>query len=289
MSGEDIATIEVTPSNTPPAQMMVWQRDQFASVKSSLASSETMKIEGKPYIKRNGWRMIAAGFSVTLELVKDNEGRVLHTRIEGEDDVGAFYVHTYVARATLPNGRYAECEGACSSRDAFFGKRKGSWKPLSDIDEADIIATAQTVAYNRAISDLVGGAEVSAEEMMGKDSVSFSPKEAYPGSQKPEGKQRSDDIINEKQVKLVSVWLSKAGLGEDERHEVYGYYGVDEPAGMNKTQMNALRNWLEVKNLLVFRKDSNGRELAYSPDEVPPDENPIAQDHPEILEAGEVQ
>jgi len=169
----EIATTE--DSALPPAELMLWQRDQFAALKSGLAKNETMKIEGKPYIKRNGWRMIAAGFNVTLELVKDNSGNVLHTRMEGEDELGKYYVHTYTARATLPNGRYAECDGACSSRDAFFSKAHGERKPPSDIDEADIIATAQTVAYNRAISDLVGGAEVSAEEMLGKKNVAFKP------------------------------------------------------------------------------------------------------------------
>jgi len=193
MSGE-IAVVEM-----PPAELMVYHREQFHAMKSSLASGETMKIGNKPYIKRNGWRMIAAGFNVNLELVKDNEGKVLHTRIEGEDDIGKFYVHTYVARATLPNGKYAECEGACSSRDSFFGKAHGQWKPLSEIDEADIIATAQTVAYNRAISDLVGGAEVSAEEMMGKESVSF---KKPPPSPEPETA-ITDEVIAELEGEVI--------------------------------------------------------------------------------------
>ena len=187
----------------PPAEMMVWQRDQFAAVKSGLAKAETMKIEGKPYIKRNGWRMVAAGFNVNLELVKDNEGNVLHTRMEGEDELGTYYVHTYTARASLPNGRYAECDGACSSRDAFFSKSHGTRKPQSEIDEADIIATAQTVAYNRAISDLVGGAEVSAEEMLGKDNVSFTPTPTEPEPQ-PEGETPSP-VIRKEEVQRAEI------------------------------------------------------------------------------------
>ena len=57
-------------------------------------------------------------------------------------------------------------------RDDVF-KVDGKWrrlKPPREVNEHDILATAETRAKNRAISDLVGGGSVSAEEIT-KESV----------------------------------------------------------------------------------------------------------------------
>lgn len=278
MSEDELAMMVTDHTNTPPAQLMVWQRDQFDSMKSNLAAGETMKIGDKPYIKRNGWRMIAAGFNVDLELVKDNDGKVLHNRMEGEDDVGRYYVHTYVARATLPSGKFAECEGACSSRDSFFGKAHGAWKPMSEIDEADIIATAQTVAYNRAISDLVGGAEVSAEEMRGKESV------LSPTDNKSQGAGQQDArTISEAQSRLVGFWFGISNLEKERRDALKNHYGITDLKELTRSQMDDIKKTLISEGSMV---EVEGKFFA--PDEVPVDENSIAQDHPEMIE-GEVQ
>lgn len=116
-------------------------------------------IQGQPYINKKGWRLVALATGLSLEIVEPPK------RIEAEDEEGKYYTWIFHVRATAPNGRYAEAWGACSSRDTFFSVKDGKRRKSSEIDESDIIHTAQTCAFNRAISDLVGGGEVSAEEI----------------------------------------------------------------------------------------------------------------------------
>ena len=61
----------------------------------------------------------------------------------------------YCVRATLPNGRSVESDALCSRSEK--GKDK--------VSDHTIMSTAKTRATNRAIAELIGAGEVSAEEM----------------------------------------------------------------------------------------------------------------------------
>jgi hypothetical protein len=122
--------------------------------KKEMAASE--------YISKSGWRKIALIFNLSVEITGKE-------RFEGEDKDGKFYGWIYRVRAIAPNGRFQDAEGVCTSRNAFFCKRwkdkdKGEYEWV-DTDEKNIMHTAQTCAFNRAISDLVGSGELSAEEI----------------------------------------------------------------------------------------------------------------------------
>jgi hypothetical protein len=113
------------------------------------------------HIKKSGWRKLGLVCSVKIGL----QGR---ERIEGNDENGQWHGWLYRVAAVLPSGRAVEAEGVCTSRNAFFCKRwdetEKKYKYV-DTDEANLIRMAQTVAINRAISDLLGSGELSAEEV----------------------------------------------------------------------------------------------------------------------------
>jgi hypothetical protein len=99
------------------------------------------------FLKRSGWRKIAFWYALDLEVMRidldrDDEGRVIRAHV--------------VARARHPNGRYADGDGGCSRDERGFAK-----------PEHDIAAVAVTRATNRAISNLVGMGDPSAEELDG--------------------------------------------------------------------------------------------------------------------------
>lgn len=105
--------------------------------------------DGK-FPKKSAWRKIATAFDLDVELIgeeveRDGNGRILRSK------------HT--ARATSPSGRVMEADGYCTV-DEFTGRRASNPKL-----ENDLRGTASTRAKNRAISDLVGMGEVSAEEV----------------------------------------------------------------------------------------------------------------------------
>jgi hypothetical protein len=101
--------------------------------------------EKKPYIKKSGWMKYALACQLSLE--KRDE------RLEERSDGSKVYHYTY--RAVAPNGRYADAVGSASTAERTFSH-----------PDHDVRALAQTRACNRAISNLVAGGEVSAEEMI---------------------------------------------------------------------------------------------------------------------------
>jgi len=118
-----------------------------------LDANDTVVISGKQYIKRSGWRKIAMAFNISTEVVKIEREKI--------DNV---YVVRVIARATAPGGRISEEAGVCDSTEFERGNLQGT---LHNIE-----TKAVTRAINRAISNLVGGGEVSAEEIIkGPDEV----------------------------------------------------------------------------------------------------------------------
>jgi len=118
-----------------------------------LDANDMVTISGKQYTKRSGWRKIAMAFNISTEIVKIEREKI--------DNV---YVVRVIARATAPGGRISEEAGVCDSTEFERGNLQGT---LHNIE-----TKAVTRAINRAISNLVGGGEVSAEEILkGPDEV----------------------------------------------------------------------------------------------------------------------
>lgn len=106
---------------------------------------------GKRFVKKSGWRKIARAFRLNVE--------VLQLQVD-RDDQGLPVRATAIARATAPNGDFSDGDGHCSIQESRFRNQQARAKA-----ENDLPATAVTRAKNRAISDLVGMGEVSADEI----------------------------------------------------------------------------------------------------------------------------
>lgn len=131
-----------------------------------------MEIQGRKFRKKNYWRAIGTAFNLDVTCEREERTTV-------PDDWG--YVVTY--RATAPNGRSTTGDGACfASEKAVYAKdwSGGKGRVRLDADGQPVLDTvrtrenqtthnvrghAHTRAFNRAVSNLVGFGEVSAEEM----------------------------------------------------------------------------------------------------------------------------
>jgi hypothetical protein len=127
------------------------QEDILAAIKSFewfksniLTPKDYQPIGDRNYIKKSGWMKIALACNVSLEKREE--------RAEDRPDNIRIYDCTY--RAIAPNGRFADAVGTASTNERQFTH-----------SYHDVRALAQTRACNRAISNLVGGGEVSAEEI----------------------------------------------------------------------------------------------------------------------------
>lgn len=110
-----------------------------------LTPKDFATIQGHPWIKKSGWAKYSLACNVSTEVREE--------RIE-EHDGHRVYHFTYRA-IHLPSGRFADAVGSASEAE-----RKAWNHP-----EHDVRSLAQTRAFNRAVSNLVGGGEVSAEEI----------------------------------------------------------------------------------------------------------------------------
>jgi hypothetical protein len=109
---------------------------------------------GKRFVKKSGWRKIATAYSLSLEVVPGTD------KVDRAEDGSVERASVWV-RATAPNGRFAEGDGYCDVAEERFSGNRGNKTKL----ENDLRGTASTRATNRAISNLVGMGDVSAEEM----------------------------------------------------------------------------------------------------------------------------
>jgi len=136
---------------TPNVVEAVSTMRAFQELKSKLLDeNDLVVIEGKKYIKRSGWRKIALAFNISTKIVE----------VSREEKDGKYIVRVK-ARAIAPNGRVSEEIGVCDSSEFESGRLKAS---IHNIE-----TKATTRALNRAISNLVGGGEVSAEEIIADD------------------------------------------------------------------------------------------------------------------------
>lgn len=155
---------------------------------------QIMNLEGKPFRKKGYWRAIATAFNISTEPIEERR-EVSSAFDDGRDNFG--YVVTY--RATAPNGRSITGDGSCFAVEKArrfkcphpHPTREGKtehwphdscpsfdpafqWRSLpAQATEHNIRSHAHTRAFNRAISNLVGFGEVSAEEVDRESSDTF--------------------------------------------------------------------------------------------------------------------
>ena len=109
----------------------------------------TVDGQGTPHIKRSGWRKLARFFGLSWDIEDIEKLTMEH----------GGYMYKVRVKVWHPAGASVISEGVATSHDSFF--TKGGRK---EADEENVLMKAQTVAVNRAISDILGSGEVSGEE-----------------------------------------------------------------------------------------------------------------------------
>lgn len=230
MQSEHKSKMEITPYETvkplvkPEQARQEWQ--QYQALKKALLTKEDYQRIGKgKYIKKSGFRKIAVYFGLSDEILEEE-------KVERED--GSFYWRIKV-KVTAPNGRKSTGVGICDSRERNFAHK-----------EHDVYATAHTRAKNRAISDMVAGGVVSAEEMGAPDHPATTTTITTP---KPNNSRNSK--VNE--AKLIKT-KSKTDLAEGAikaRSEMKEYL---ESAGLEPSKVSIL---MAQDKLKIIEQDPN--------------------------------
>lgn len=113
--------------------------------RAMLDASDYQTIGSKQFKKRSAYRKLARAFGISDEIVEENR-----------EVIDGNIVYRVKVRAFTP---HRSCIGVAICSSAEGAKRSSGHM------EHDIYSTAHTRAKNRAIADLIGSGEVSAEEM----------------------------------------------------------------------------------------------------------------------------
>ena len=116
-----------------------------------------LEIDGQPYLEISGTTKIASCFGVQWQ-------RKAVEKTNMVDEHGP-YIFVEVTVNISFNGRDIEMIGTASTRDDFFGKKNGAYKPLGEIDLGDILKKAETNALQRGVKRLSGLESFTWEEL----------------------------------------------------------------------------------------------------------------------------
>jgi hypothetical protein len=137
----------------PSAEEFAQDFDTYISIQKTIddrmGKSIIQNIQGKPFRKKAYWRAVATAFRLTVKKVSDEY-------FEHRDDWG--YHATWVA--ITETGREVQGEGSFQASEKM--RKDGS---MVDATHHNVRSTANTRAFNRAVSNCVGFGEVSAEEI----------------------------------------------------------------------------------------------------------------------------
>jgi hypothetical protein len=169
MSNEALAVVEHPALSATTATLPVMSGPQmvdalkrYRDLQRALDESmpdQIMLLDGKPFRKKGYWRAIRMAFNLCVESItpEDRERSVLGTLEDSSEN----YVYSVTYRATAPSGATAMGDGTCAAAEKQRGKMKAT--------EHNVRSHAHTRAFNRAVSNLVGFGEVSAEEVQRDD------------------------------------------------------------------------------------------------------------------------
>ena len=169
----DATALATIPERVLPTPLPIFTGSEMASallayreLQQALDRSmpeQIIKLDGKPFRKKGYWRAIAVAFNLTVEV--ESERREIYGELE---DGSPNYAYLITYRASTAAGRSETGDGACAAAEKSRGRMKAS--------EHNVRSHAHTRAFNRAVSNLVGFGEVSAEEVERDEHGSAAPK-----------------------------------------------------------------------------------------------------------------
>ena len=214
----------VTPAEVDAVLEMIKSFENFKS--KVLTDKDFATIQGKPFVMKSGWSKYALVCMVSTEVREE--------RVE-ERNGHRIYHFTYRA-IHRPSERYAEAVGSASEAE------RTEWNH----PDHDIRTLAQTRACNRAISNLVGGGEISAEEMQTSTRIRQPRKEVNPRATRREPEKSTQIQLGRIDVNVIAYNLKAIEIDEGDVSiwdKDDGFY-VEPSKDMNNEDYNRIHGTL---------------------------------------------
>lgn|SRR5690554_599715 len=205
------------------------------------------KGETHTFPKKSFVRKVQRFFNVSCEIIQDEPLT--------DPKTGRIIAWLAKARAVhLATGAYQEADGSCG-----FDEKSTAQQTIHNIR-----AHAITRAKNRAILDLVGFGEVSAEELNER---------AYQQPARQQTQQTSSNLATIKQKKAIYAKAKEKGLNDDQIKKLVHYHLQRETNNMTKQEASDLIKLVEGMNgkdllNLIGEKAIDAEVIDINPEEV---------------------
>lgn len=192
-------------------------------------------MQGKPYLTSSGAEKVARLFGVKIRDVKTEKK-------DSSDEKGKFYYYLVTGVAELKGGDdYIEAVGTCSSKDQFFAKRGGQFKPLSEVEETNILKAAYSNFIGNAITRLLGIRNLTWEELK---TIGIAPDKVARVEYK--NGQTDFSLITEPQRKRLYAIGKSSGISEpDFKAWLKEKYSITTTKEIKKSDYDDICNYLE--------------------------------------------
>ena len=202
------------------AELQVDLRNRLLGVLVKTTSPKNwVDLGGNPYLAKGGCEAFAATIGISYEILKPE-------RRMSDDEVGAFYIYETIG-TFIYRGVSITAMGMATSRDQFFAKAHGEWRPQSEINEANISKKAYTNCFNNGIKKSLGLSSLTWADL---EAVGMNPndiaavqygaepaKKPAPSGQKPSAKPASsngDDKTPDEYRKLTGEMILEIVEGD---------------------------------------------------------------------------
>lgn len=178
-------------------------------------------IAGRKARKRSGWAKLRRFYGISAQIIKEERVPPLSEWEPGQAFMYRFTIEAWLGR------RIEHGDGACESEELAGSNIAPT--------EHNVRAKALTRAKNRATSDLIGGGEVSAEELENS------------GPRKPKGKPKHW-IEKDAPRKRFWVWArEELSLTDEQVHEALGVASVKDYEGTMAEAKKQIEEWIEAQ------------------------------------------
>lgn len=239
----EVETRNITGMITPAGSIedTIKQFQLYQELKKRLATKEDFQpIKGKQHPKKSFVRKVQRFFNLSCELLRDEPLR---------DENGEIIAWVATARAIhVPTGAFQDADGSCS-----FDEKVKEQRTIHNIR-----AHAITRAKNRAILDLVGFGDVSAEEIITDE---------YSGNGQKQANQKSKTSN-----KAVEYFCSSCGVKVSQKVYEYSVKKMGEALCMDcqkkKKNGNDKKNSKDEDGLNWTAFWAAAKDMGYSKDDV---------------------
>lgn len=239
MNGDEIIAVPGNEGQEEDIIMMAEQRvNQLQRIlETSLKvtnSQDWIDQQGKPYLMGSGAEKIARLFGLRIKDVKSDKRN-------SQDEKGSFYFYVYTGVVEMGTGKDSiEAVGTCSSKDQFFAKKGGVLKPLSEIDETNIMKAAYTNMVVNGITRLLGLRNLTWEQLQ-KAGLNTDKIVKVNYQKGAEGGGGNSDSLSQAQSGKIHIMIKDLGWDDKQYHEyIKKYFNVEHSTQLTKSQASKL-------------------------------------------------